>query len=177
MYFPVGDPYWRCSVPPQPEGGSSPKQIFVGYLSSEASMLMTPHLWSSNDGKGSSDYLGKDSHPGAYGIDVRHIHPETGLGGLTSGTSIRGYPSPLRDPSSLGQRPDVASHPSPRIHDNIFDRPSSLRRINGLPVTEENQTFFLLMGFQLTVQEEKVEIKPECCASLSLLMQTVLLRP
>ena len=40
--------------------GSNPKQSFVGYLSSEASMLMTPHLWSSNDGKGSSDYLGKD---------------------------------------------------------------------------------------------------------------------
>ncbi|CDP08296.1 unnamed protein product [Coffea canephora] len=145
MYFPVGDPYWRCSVPPQPERGSSPKQIFVGYLSSEASMLMTPHLWSSNDGKGSSDYLGKDilqSHPGAYGIDVWHIHPETGLGGLTSGTSIRGYPSPLRDPSSLGQRPDVASHP----------RESNILFVDGLPTDcsrrEVGHLFRPFIGFR-----------------------------
>ncbi|KAL3500808.1 hypothetical protein ACH5RR_039901 [Cinchona calisaya] len=143
----MGDPYWRYSVPPQPEGGSIPKPSFPGYLSSDATALTTHQPWSSNDARGSSDYLEKDilqSRSGAYGVDVRGIHPEAGLGGLTSETSIRGYPSTLRDPSLPGQIPAVAPHLSPGIHDTNYERPSSLRRTNGVPVaTGESNILFV----------------------------------
>lgn len=155
----MDDPYWRYSVRPQSERGSIPKPSFAGYLSSDASMLTTHHPWSSSDVKGRSDCLEKDilqPHPGEYGMDIRHIHPETGLGGLTSGTNIRGYPSPLRDPSLLGQRPDVASCPSPRIHDNIFDRPISLRTTNGLPITAGESNILFVDGLPTDCSRREV---------------------
>ncbi|CAK9136661.1 unnamed protein product, partial [Ilex paraguariensis] len=118
-----------------PSKGNIPTPSFPGYLSSEASALTSHHLWNSNDLRGSaSDFLRKDilpSRPGAYVVDDIAgvgVHPEPVLGGLSAAASFRGYPSPLEDPSLLGQRRDVALGISPGIPDIINERPDSLRK-------------------------------------------------
>uniref|UniRef100_A0A5B6ZM08 RRM domain-containing protein n=1 Tax=Davidia involucrata TaxID=16924 RepID=A0A5B6ZM08_DAVIN len=135
----MGDPYWRYGA--SGDTGSVPRPSFPGYLPSEPSSLTSHHLWSSNDLRGSSsDYLQKDMlllRPGAYGLDDIAgigVRPEPSLGGLTVGAGIKGYPSPLQDPSLLHQRQDIAVGISPGIPDLINERSGSLRKVDGLPV-------------------------------------------
>ncbi|KAL2489622.1 RRM domain-containing protein [Forsythia ovata] len=74
------------------------------------------------------------SRPGAYGIkDIAGVRPKPSLAGLTSGASIRGYPSSFEDPNLRGHQRDVASGISPGIPDMTYDRPISMRT-EGLPV-------------------------------------------
>lgn len=80
--------------------------------------------------------------PEAYGVDELAgigVHPESAFAGLTSGASIKGYPSPLEDPSL---RREAALGITPGI-DIIHERPSSLRKVDGLPgaATESNVLF------------------------------------
>ncbi|GFY95546.1 hypothetical protein Acr_10g0009310 [Actinidia rufa] len=122
--------------------GSVPKSSFPGYLPSEASALtshhpsLTPH------------HPSLTPHPGAYVLDdITGIgmRPEPGLGGLTAGASIRGYPPPLQDPILLGQRPDTAGIGS-GIPDLINRRPGSLTKIDGLPVSARESNILFVDG-------------------------------
>jgi len=135
----MGDPYWRYAASADP--GSVARQSFPGFLSTETSTLTTPHhLWSGNHMQAaSSDYMQKDvlsSRPGAYSVDELAgigVRAEPGFGGLSSGASIKGYPSPLEDPTLISQRRDAAARGlTPAIPDIINERPSSLRKVDGL---------------------------------------------
>ncbi|KAF8406864.1 hypothetical protein HHK36_005985 [Tetracentron sinense] len=124
-----------------------PRASFPGYLPPEASSIASHHLWSSNDLRGpTSDYLQKDIlplRPGAYGLDdIPSIGSRLtpGIGGLTTGASIMGFPGPLEDPTLIGQRRDVALGISSGIPD-ILNEKSSLRKVDGLPAEESNILF------------------------------------
>uniref|UniRef100_A0A5B6ZJN9 RRM domain-containing protein n=1 Tax=Davidia involucrata TaxID=16924 RepID=A0A5B6ZJN9_DAVIN len=133
------DLYWRYGA--SADTASVPRPSFPGYLPSEPSSLTSHHLWSSNDLQGSSaDYLQKDIiplRPGAYGMnDIAGIgvRPEPSFGGLPAGAVIKGYRSPLQDPSLLNQGRDVTVGISSGIPDLISERSGSLRKVDGLPV-------------------------------------------
>ncbi|THG17722.1 hypothetical protein TEA_030138 [Camellia sinensis var. sinensis] len=142
----MGDPYWRYGAPA--ERGSIPRPSFPGYLLPEQSSLTSHHLWSSNDLQGiSSDFVQKD--PGAYGVnDITGIgiRPEPSLGGLTTGASIKGYPTSLQDPTLLGQRSDVSVGVGPGLSDLISERPGSLARVDGLPVPAKDSNILFVDG-------------------------------
>ncbi|CAL5439629.1 unnamed protein product [Camellia sinensis] len=142
----MGDPYWRYGAPA--ERGSIPRPSFPGYLLPEQSSLTSHHLWSSNDLQGiSSDFVQKD--PGTYGVnDITGIgiRPEPSLGGLTTGASIKGYPTSLQDPTLLGQRSDVSVGVGPGLSDLISERPGSLARVDGLPVPAKDSNILFVDG-------------------------------
>ncbi|KAL3818939.1 hypothetical protein ACJIZ3_004844 [Penstemon smallii] len=138
----MADPYWRYAAaapPPSSDRGSIPKPRFPGYLASDASTLTAYNPYSSSDLRGTSDFLRKDilpshSRPEAYGInDIAGIRSEPGVSGLTAGASIKGYQSAYDDPNLLAHRRDVAPGISPGIPDANYERPSSIRRTDGVP--------------------------------------------
>ncbi|KAM7490577.1 hypothetical protein LguiA_033498 [Lonicera macranthoides] len=159
----MGDPYWRyaAAAGSADPGGTIPRSNFPGFLSNETSILTTPHyLWSTNHlPAASSDYLQKDilsSRPGAYGVDELAgigVHPESAFAGLTSGASIKGYPSPLEDPSL---RREAALGIAPGIPDIINERPSSLRKIDGLPGAEVESNVLFVDGLPTDCSRREV---------------------
>lgn len=127
------DPYWRYGA--SADRGSIPRSSFPGYLSSDPSALTSRHP-------------SLPPHPGAYGLDDiagMGMRPEPGLGGLTAGASIRGYP-PLQDPLLLGPRPDVSVGIGSGIPDLINGRPGSLARVDSLPVSERESNILFVDG-------------------------------
>lgn len=75
------------------------------------------------------------------------MHPEpSGGGGLTSVISNKGYLSPMRDPSLLVQRMDVAPIIEPSIHEKIYERPNSLGREDGLSVAIAESNILFVDG-------------------------------
>ncbi|KAL2548534.1 RNA-binding protein 1-like [Forsythia ovata] len=160
----MGDPYWRygggggggggvgsAAHPPPPlpsaDGGSIRPPSFPGYLSSEAALLSTRNPYSSNGLQGSfSDFPQKDMlplRPGAYGVDdTAGIRHESGLNGSMAGASIKPYPS-LEDPTLLGHPRVAAPRISPGISDATYERPNSMRRVEGnqVPAGESNILF------------------------------------
>ncbi|XP_057503450.1 RNA-binding protein 2-like [Actinidia eriantha] len=127
------DAYWRYGA--SADRGNVPKSSFPGYLPSEASALTSHHP-------------SLTPHPGAYGVDdIKGIgmRPEPGLGGLTAGASIRGYPPHLQDPILPGQRPDAAGIGS-GLPDLINRRPGSLTKVDGLPVSARESNILFVDG-------------------------------
>ncbi|KAA8538723.1 hypothetical protein F0562_028296 [Nyssa sinensis] len=142
----MGDLYWKYGA--SADTATVPRPSFPGYFPSEPSLLTSHHLWSSNDLQGSSsDYLQRDIiplQPGAYGLDDITgigVRPEPSLGGLTAGAVIKGYPSPLQDPSLLNKKQDVAVGIGPGIPDLIIERPG-----NGLPVPSGESNILFVDG-------------------------------
>jgi hypothetical protein len=73
--------------------------------------------------------------PGTYRFDDisgTGARPDPGLGGVTAAASTNGFPSPLEDPK---QRRDVAPGVSPGIRSMSNEIPSSLRKVDGFPVS------------------------------------------
>ncbi|KAK2980121.1 hypothetical protein RJ640_019544 [Escallonia rubra] len=144
----MADPYWRYGA--SADRGSIARQSFPGYLTSEAPTIATHHAYNPSDLLGtSSDYFQKDILPMrhmAYGVDDIAgigVRAEPALGGLTSGASIKGYPS-LADPTLLSQRRDIGVGISPGIPDMINERPESLGKVDGLPAaTAESNVLFV----------------------------------
>ncbi|KAF9593422.1 hypothetical protein IFM89_022888 [Coptis chinensis] len=134
----MGDSYWRYGAGAGvPERDGVPRASFPGYVSSEASFLSSHHL--ANDLRGtSSDYLQKDIlplRPGAYGLDTfagLASHTAPGFSGLTSGASLKGFPSPLEGPA-------LSSRGIPEL---LNERPSSLRKIDSV-LGEESSILFV----------------------------------
>ncbi|KAF5192750.1 Rna-binding protein [Thalictrum thalictroides] len=132
----MADSYWRYAPSAAQERDSVPRASFPGYLSSEASFLSAHHLRSPNDLQATpSDYLQKDIlqlRPGAYGLDDFAgfaSHSALGLGGLTPGATIKGYPSLPEDPALVSQRRDVAHGISRGIPDMVNETPISSRNV------------------------------------------------
>ncbi|KAL0297198.1 UNVERIFIED_CONTAM: hypothetical protein Sradi_6771900 [Sesamum radiatum] len=153
----MGDPYWRYSAtapaapPSSSDRGSIPKPSFPGYLPSEVSTLTNYNPYSSRDLRAaSSDFLQKDilpSRAGAYGVDdFAGIRSEPGVSGLIAGTSFKGYPSSLEDPSLLVRQQDVAPGTSPGIPDVTYERPNSMRRADGPPVPAGESNILFVDG-------------------------------
>ncbi|KAL0447371.1 UNVERIFIED_CONTAM: RNA-binding protein 2 [Sesamum latifolium] len=153
----MADPYWRYSAaapaapPSSSDRGSIPKPSFPGYLPSEASTLTNYNPYSSRDLRAaSSDFLQKDilpSRAGAYGVDdFAGIRSEPGVSGLTAGTSFKGYPSSFEDPSLLARQRDVAPGTSPGIPDVTYERPNSMRRVDGPPVSAGESNILFVDG-------------------------------
>ncbi|CAI9759599.1 unnamed protein product [Fraxinus pennsylvanica] len=157
------DPYWRYGggevgssahpsalLPSSADGGSIRPPSFPGYSSSEAAILSTRNQYSSNGLQGSfSDFPQKDilpSRSGAYGIDdtagVRH---ESGLNGSMAGASIKPYPS-LQDPSLRGHPRVAAPSISPGIPDATYERPNSVRGVEGNQVTPGESNILFVDG-------------------------------
>ncbi|KAF6157251.1 hypothetical protein GIB67_041712 [Kingdonia uniflora] len=120
------------------------RSSFPGYFAAEASFLQ-----SHNDLRGvPPEYLQKPVlplRPGGYGLDdIGGIggRPASGLGGLTSGLNIHGFPTSLEDSALISQRQDVAPGISPGISDILNETPGSLRKVNGL-LTEESNILFI----------------------------------
>ncbi|KAL7150848.1 hypothetical protein ABFS83_05G141500 [Erythranthe nasuta] len=143
----MGDPYWRygAAPPSSSDRGSIPQASFPGYLSTEASTLTNYNPYSSIDLRApSSDFLQKDIVPsrgGAYRVD--DIHSEPGVSGLIGGSSFRDYPSSFDDPNLLVRQRDVVSGTSSGIPDVSYERPNSMLRTDGPPVSagESNVLF------------------------------------
>ncbi|KAL6970665.1 hypothetical protein U1Q18_030360 [Sarracenia purpurea var. burkii] len=151
----MDDPYWRYGA--TADRGSIPRSSFPGYLSSEPSMLTAHHP-------------SLTPHPGAYGVDdITGIGMQPGLGGLTAGASIKGYPPlqdpillgqrpdvavasikgyapPLQDPILLGQRPDVAVGIGSGIPDLINGRPGSSAKVESLPIPGRESNILFVDG-------------------------------
>ncbi|XVE70879.1 hypothetical protein DITRI_Ditri10aG0105600 [Diplodiscus trichospermus] len=100
----MGDPYYRHPAAAHP--GGIPRPNFPGYLSSEAPSLASHHA-------GIPDAQNRDVNqflPGIYGVnDISNsrVYPEPNLGGVSTGASVRAYPSSLGDPSLVAQRWDA----------------------------------------------------------------------
>ena len=80
---------------------------------------------------------------GAYGLDdIAGIGSlaNLGLGGLTTGMSMKGYPTPLEDPIAISQRRDP-SLGTPGIPDIRPERSNLFRQTDGLPSDESNILF------------------------------------
>ncbi|XP_022854548.1 uncharacterized protein LOC111375867 isoform X1 [Olea europaea var. sylvestris] len=155
----MGDTDWRYGgggvgpsalLPSSADGGSILPPSFPGYSSSEAAILSTRNLYSSNSLQGSfSDFTQKDilsSRPGAYGIDdTASVHHESGLNGSKAGASIKPYPS-LQDPSLLGHPRVAAPSISPGIPDVTYERPNSVRGVEGNQVTSGESNILFVDG-------------------------------
>ncbi|RWR79865.1 RNA-binding protein 1-like protein [Cinnamomum micranthum f. kanehirae] len=123
------------------------RSSFSVYLSLDTSALTSNNLYSTANLRGtSSDYLQNDVLPlrsGAYGLDdIAGIgsHANQGLGGLTTGMSMKGYPTPLEDPIAISQRhnPSLGTPGIPDIHP---ERSNLFRQTDGLPSDESNVLF------------------------------------
>ncbi|KAL9227227.1 hypothetical protein vseg_002947 [Gypsophila vaccaria] len=109
---------------------------------------MSQHMFRSNDLPGSSiDPRTRDVmplHSGAYGYDdfsSLGVRPEHNLDGLTAGVNKRSYAS-LEDPVMISQKRGGSMGMSP-LPDVVYERPDSLRGVNGLslPSSESNILF------------------------------------
>nr|XP_023883558.1 RNA-binding protein 1-like isoform X2 [Quercus suber] len=125
----MADPYSRYGAGmADRDRASVSRPSFPGYLSSEPPSLA---LASTDMHPSSSDFLNKDINslqPGAYGFDA------IAATAAAVGPSIKGFPSPLNDPTSgITQT----------IRDVSNERPSSLRNLDGLavPGRESNVLF------------------------------------
>ncbi|XP_062160223.1 RNA-binding protein 2-like [Alnus glutinosa] len=134
----MADPYYRYGAS-EDRVSSVARHSFPGYLSSEAPLLPSyPNLGSTNVLGASSNFLQKDINslqPGTYRFDDisgTGARPDPGLGGVTAAASTNGFPSPLEDPK---QRRDVAPGVSPGIRSMSNEIPSSLRKVDGFPVS------------------------------------------
>lgn len=75
------------------------------------------------------------------GVGVRS---DPALGGYTTGTSMKGYSTPIEDASLLGTRRDVALGISPSVPGILNERPSSFGMVDGLPaVNKESNVLFV----------------------------------
>lgn len=89
--------------------------------------------------------------PGAFGLDditgfgsrgtPRFGGLTAGLGGLTAGMNMKGYPTPLDDPAAISQRRDP-SLVTPGIPDILPERSSLLRQADG-PLSDESNILFV----------------------------------
>ncbi|XP_050215555.1 nuclear speckle RNA-binding protein A-like [Mercurialis annua] len=124
----MADPYHRYGALAD-RGMSS----FPGYFPSEAPSLASNHTNGLRDA--SSDFLRREStsmQPSSYGLQNNisnvGILSEPGISGATG----MGYPSPLKDPSSISHRRETAVNiTASAIPDVINDRPTSLRNGDG----------------------------------------------
>lgn len=136
----MADPYYSRYA--APEGGiTDTRAAFPGYLTAEGSALASRSLWdggnlrtSAEIGKSDILHLSRD-----YGLgDYARIssHATSGVGGLTSGASVRAF-TPLEDTSLV--RRDAALGVKPGFVD--YERPDPLRKSEVLPADESNMLF------------------------------------
>ncbi|XXG41387.1 hypothetical protein AAC387_Pa01g1859 [Persea americana] len=118
------------------------RSSFAGYLSLDTSSLTSNNLNSTANLRGTQNEV-LPLRSGAYGLDdIVGIGSlaNPGLGGLTTGTSMKGYPTPLEDPIAISQRRDP-SLGTPGIPDIRPERSNLFRQTDGLPSDESNILF------------------------------------
>ncbi|KAJ8648759.1 hypothetical protein MRB53_001782 [Persea americana] len=118
------------------------RSSFAGYLSLDTSSLTSNNLNSTANLRGTQNEV-LPLRSGAYGLDdIAGIGSlaNLGLGGLTTGMSMKGYPTPLEDPIAISQRRDP-SLGTPGIPDIRPERSNLFRQTDGLPSDESNILF------------------------------------
>lgn len=136
----MGDPYRRYGSSAADRVGV-PRPSFPGQLSSEPTMFPSHSPYSSSHLPiNPVDYAHNKMlplRPGPYGLDdgvgVRH---DPALSGLTAEAGFRGYPTHMRDPILMSQRPDVALGNASGTSELIHERPGLSPKVDGLLVNE-----------------------------------------
>lgn len=114
---------------------------FPGYLASEGSALASRSSWDGGNLRSSAEFGKSDILPLSrdYGLgDYARIvnHATAGIGGLTSGASVRAF-TPLEDPAIV--RRDAALGVKPGFVD--YERPDPPRKSEVLSADESNMLF------------------------------------